>query len=251
MPSIISGNWVSIFLPLTLFLIGEGLRVRKEGWSAIRWDKVRRDFLLTFAAYCFLFVWAIVHTTYKDHKDLAHTISELRDKQISQTPELRLDLEHGITLIATESKTDTALFVASGAVINRRGPETATTNWQMWIDHLPNGEILHGRMIPNLPRDTDLRITNPSFNGVFVAEPSEFWPELTSQPMKSGSVSMGWIWCEFPITLSDLDKEEKTSVLHVQFVDVLSGSIHEATVPLNTASRFTNPPWFSKVPKVH
>lgn len=180
------------------------------------------------------------------------TLSRTKSASVSpqpSTPDLKLDLEHGITIIATDPGNGAALFVVSGALLNFRGPETATMNWQMWLDHLPNREILHGRMIPNLPNGTDVQVKYPSLSGSFVIEPSKFWPELTSQPMKAGSVSMGWVWCEFPITLSDLDKQEKAAILHVQFDDVVSGKTHESTLPMNTASQFTNPPWFPKVPR--
>jgi hypothetical protein len=91
MPSIISGNWVSIFFPLAVFLVGEGIRIKKEGRRTVNWLKVRRDFLLMLGAYTVLFGWAIVRTVY--HQDLVKQVNGLSAKPKSVIAVLDMTME--------------------------------------------------------------------------------------------------------------------------------------------------------------
>jgi hypothetical protein len=70
MPTIISGNWVSIFFPFGIFLAGEAVRFVSGGRAAMSWKTLRLDSLLLFAAYALLFSWAVIRTVYDDHQTL-------------------------------------------------------------------------------------------------------------------------------------------------------------------------------------
>ena len=86
MPSIISGNWISIFFPLCVFLVGEAVRLKQEGWRTMNWGKVGRDAVLMGSAYAVLFVWAVIHSVYRDHADLVARVRALqRDVGIHAT----------------------------------------------------------------------------------------------------------------------------------------------------------------------
>jgi hypothetical protein len=93
MPAIISGNWVSIFFPLAIFLCGEGFRIKKEGWRTVKWLEVRRDLFLMLGAYGALFLWAVAHTVYEDHAHLVSWNRKLADnaKTLSERNESLID----------------------------------------------------------------------------------------------------------------------------------------------------------------
>lgn len=244
-PGALGSTFLGVVFPIFVALIGEAIGVKLWGWKEMiqNWKRATGiGFAALGIGYALLFFWLIVDNVYQDHIKL-----EAQVRQSESGPEFKLDIQNGVTAILGEpNNRNVSLVIVSGAVINVHGPETGTTNWQMWIDHLDNGAVLHARMVPNLPSRTDLRVMYPAWNGQLAIEPSEFWPEKTSEPIRPGQISMGWIWGEFPITLADLDRQEKSAILHVQFDDIVSGKTHQASLVLNTASR--NLPWFSKFP---
>src|SRR5271163_1664022 len=80
MPSTISGNWLSIFFPLAIFLVRECFRIKKEGWRTVSWGGVRADTAYMVGGYFLLFVLAVVQTVYGDHQYLVGINSGLRTK---------------------------------------------------------------------------------------------------------------------------------------------------------------------------
>jgi hypothetical protein len=80
-PSLLGGNWVSLILPLIIFILAEGNDLRKGGLIVMK-ERVQKNTLFLLCAYGLLFIWAVVHTTYRDHVDLV--VSAQRSHQLLQ-----------------------------------------------------------------------------------------------------------------------------------------------------------------------
>jgi hypothetical protein len=114
------------------------------------------------------------------------------------------------------------MFIVAGAIFNRHGPDTGLTNWQMNLASLPG---LHATIQGSILRRSIENITPHGANVTFV--PSDYFPEKTVEPIRTGGGVSGWIWCDFPITLQDFRKLG-SATLTVSFVDVLTGKTHSA-----------------------
>lgn len=68
-PSVISGNWLSVLLPICVFLVTEGFKIFRGGIPAMR-EHIKRDAWIMAGAYLLLFAWSVVRTVYQDHTDL-------------------------------------------------------------------------------------------------------------------------------------------------------------------------------------
>jgi hypothetical protein len=64
-PDVLAGNWISLLLPLVVFIVKEGTSLR-NGWASMR-AQFWRDTSLLAKVYVALFAWAIVRTVYQDH----------------------------------------------------------------------------------------------------------------------------------------------------------------------------------------
>jgi hypothetical protein len=86
-PSLLGGNWVSLFLPMLVYSIKEGNALRR-GWSSMS-VQFWKDTKILGCIYVALFVWAVIHTTYRDHMELAGAVvsgqSKLAEKTIQLT----------------------------------------------------------------------------------------------------------------------------------------------------------------------
>jgi hypothetical protein len=68
-PSLLGGNWISLILPLVIFILAEGNDLRRGGLATMK-TKIGKDTVILVCAYFALFIWAVIHTTYRDHVDL-------------------------------------------------------------------------------------------------------------------------------------------------------------------------------------
>jgi hypothetical protein len=91
-PTIISGNWLSILLPLVFFLLKDGwpmLQRRRQGLPMLS-AKEKRDSLLLAGIYLLLFMWAVARSIYADHQYLAdkartfHSIVDINAKNYQE-----------------------------------------------------------------------------------------------------------------------------------------------------------------------
>jgi hypothetical protein len=82
-PSVISGNWISVLLPIIIFSGKEASTFRKGGWPAVK-QHIQRDTWIMGAVYLVLFGWVVVRIIYQDHSDL---VARSRDigAQLEQT----------------------------------------------------------------------------------------------------------------------------------------------------------------------
>src|SRR6185437_9287253 len=88
-PSELSGNWLSIvFLPIALYVIVEGIRY---GWRSMVKKAFGRDAGILVGMYVLLFCWAVIHTVYQDHINLARQNAILRRQ-------LEFRETHGVSL---------------------------------------------------------------------------------------------------------------------------------------------------------
>ncbi len=93
-PTVVSGNWISVLLPVIVFLAKEGRTLRVGGWQGMR-EHVQRDAWVLLGAYFLLFGWAVIQTIYKDHmylvdrsRTLARSLStqqKTNEAQLQQT----------------------------------------------------------------------------------------------------------------------------------------------------------------------
>jgi hypothetical protein len=114
------------------------------------------------------------------------------------------------------------MFIVAGTVLNPHGPDTGLANWQISLElPVPSHSTIRAII---LPRTTD--ITRPlGANVSFI--PSEYLPEKTIEPVRSGAGISGWIWCEFALSEDDFRKWGST-VLTVSFDDIVSGKSHQS-----------------------
>src|ERR1700722_14802098 len=77
-PTSLSSNWLSICLPALVWMIMQGFRVRKSGWTALEWKTIGSDTVILAGVYVVLFGWAITHTVYQDHLALKAENSALQ-----------------------------------------------------------------------------------------------------------------------------------------------------------------------------
>lgn len=76
-PSVLSGNWLSFLLPLSLYVAKEFNTFRKGKWASVK-AHIQRDTWILAGAYVLLFGWAVVRTIYQDHESLAAKAQDLR-----------------------------------------------------------------------------------------------------------------------------------------------------------------------------
>ncbi len=73
---------MSLLLPAIIFFLVEGNELRTGGLTAMK-TKLGKNSIFLICAYVLLFAWAVIHTTYRDHMDLAAAVgiehSELVD----------------------------------------------------------------------------------------------------------------------------------------------------------------------------
>jgi hypothetical protein len=79
-PTVISGNWLSILLPLAVVIIKWAVEWRKGRREAMRPPHLKRDFWIMAAVYIALFMWSVVRTVYQDHQSERATNSSLRSE---------------------------------------------------------------------------------------------------------------------------------------------------------------------------
>ena len=89
-PSVISGNWISVMLPVVVFSIKEINTLRQGGWSAVS-KQIERDTLVMGGIYFLLFSWVVVQTIYRDHEVLVTSNAHLR-QQLSDAKQSGLSM---------------------------------------------------------------------------------------------------------------------------------------------------------------
>jgi hypothetical protein len=134
-PTALSSNWLSILLPLLIWAVGEGIRVRKQGWGAMRWETIARETWLMIGLYGLLFGWAVIRTVYEDHRSLMLANQSLRSQYTSG-----LNLQIDSTLVGYRSNQQTVQTVVFlVASVANTGYPTIAEFWQLQVK-LPSGK---------------------------------------------------------------------------------------------------------------
>ena len=119
-PYLLGGNWISLLLPILVYAIKEGNALRR-GWDSMR-VQFWKDTKILGLIYAALFVWAVVHTTYRDHMDLSGALVSSHSKLQANLVELHTCTSNfnsaGGTIRDKQSLVDT-----QKTMISMQGPE--------------------------------------------------------------------------------------------------------------------------------
>lgn len=223
MPSIISGNWVSIFFPLVLFLAREGIRIKNEGLRTMNWMKVGQDAVLMVCAYAALFAWAIIHTVYQDHQYLVGRIDALH--RSVNGPRIVLDSEFwGRTWGAFG---EGAIVWAQAEV---RNPDDKPHSFNEIGMTLQNGKIAAVGVEYLLPVKDPIQINYHGQQVTFYSR--DFCPNKLETPLAPYENRRCWIWKVFMNYPTD---QIPGSVVTVRIVDVFTGQPYIAQEKLTGA----------------
>lgn len=215
MPSIISGNWVSIFFPLAIFLAREFFRIRKEGWQSLNVRGMGRDALWMFAAYGCLLAWAVVHTVYEDHESLARRVVELNTRASGFNATL--------SMVADGIGAKGGLMVfASVYLENGIGADRPLRDWQLKI-------AVDSKTVEPLPfilsgsQSTVMPFASTGTGALL--DQARYCPIITENPIPRGANRACWMMRVFDLDVNQV--VQKDVVVIVSFKDGLTGEIHE------------------------
>jgi len=239
MPSIISQNWVSIFLPLVVFIVRESVRLRKEGWRAMNWTKVRNDSLWMIGVYVLLFGWAVIHTVYTDHVYLTDAARGLRYElvQCKDISSPKLSGEITVTNVRRNAKSKKEQLIEVQGLITNQGAPTLITGWSVEL-RLGDGTIVPGHILVP-PMNMISEVPKRDHNVQLFLRPEQYWTVVdVNQAIPTGAGRGGWLYALFPDTTTEyLEGHHATFVLKVRDIKGKQWPI-EQTLDKSTLLRF-------------
>ncbi len=127
-PSELSGNWLSVSLPVGVYFIRECFRARKSGWRSMTWKNIERDTWIMVVAYAALFSWAVIHTVYRDHVKLMAKNAALK-QQLAKSKVANLSM-HIKGWIDNQDENHNAIVQVWLGVDNSGEPDTLS-DWSL------------------------------------------------------------------------------------------------------------------------
>jgi hypothetical protein len=220
-PQILSANWLSIILPAAIFFIAEGIKLRKNVGHRLKWVDIKSHTYLLASVYAALFLWAVVHTTYADHKYLVEQVHQ-RDDLLNSKP----------ALLATVTLTMDGTFISSGKKVsflmaginlsNPKSPARAIMNWEMLLEG-PHGVTPLRSIL--LPRNEVFNSSGASSKPISFSKKDNCI--IHEEVLDTGAFRSCWVWAHLDIPESQLNEGDYKLI--VRFTDVRSGK--EITTP--------------------
>jgi hypothetical protein len=206
-------HWVALMSGVIGLLVGVGLRVGKRFSQKIsKWPDVP-DFLFIGVGVVCLFMAG--YGAWQDkHKALVSLQERLKSPEFIGR----------IGSVSTGEMNGEPFIAVGGLIYNPTGPPSGIIDWKMKIK-FPNGKELIG--IPPVTSGKDYEIPIPSGQKV-ILRANEYWPKSSQNPIMTGGVLEGWIFCIFPeLDVSEAYKEHALVVIEVN--DAVANKTHRFT----------------------
>jgi hypothetical protein len=228
-PSIISQNWVSIFIPVAIFLVREGARIKKEGWHTVNWKSVRTDSAYMIGAYALLLGCAVVHIVYVDHEDLVGSNSRLRAEiaQYKDNSSPKLGGWINVTNLRRKPSRIDQLLLVDGIITNQGAP-TAITDMSLKI-RFGDGHTITGEISP-APLDPVQLSSRTDAHGPLFLEPQDYWTQVEKNNLiPTGGDRRGWLYAAFTdVTTKTLEDSHATVVFTVTDITGRAWSLEQS-----------------------
>lgn len=212
-PTILSGNWLSILLPLALFILKESGKLRDLWRDKNRWREitapVRRDFRILVAVYVALFGLAVARTVYRDHEYFVTVNGDLR-KKLSDSQKTDPQLGGAINVSSIPAGKDEVLVVQG--VITNLGSPTVLTTWSVDL-HFPDGSSQAGQIL--VPPGHDIGFKR----GLYLSK-DDYLPQLCKRiPIPTGGACTSWLYARFT-DMDHIKLMEKHGTVVLTYSDV-------------------------------
>jgi len=202
-PTVLSGNWLSIFVPLLFYAVREGSSLRR-GWSEMKVD-FWRDTKIVVAVYAVLFAWAIIQEVYRDHIDLVGHALQMKQRadslEVQSAP--KLDGSFQGTMIAPGGQENQNTIYTSVVSITDTGAPSIVRNFRLSLN-LPDGHIVEGRILLS-PGKGHRLILKMASGGEVNMDGADFLPQKAQElPIPTNGASAGFIQALFENVTPDV-----------------------------------------------